>query len=240
MNETQAERRPPADDGGGAGRAAVVRTNLLAGLGSIADVAAVAQLITSGSRGWIFVAGLLAVLAGVVGLLHLIGQPVGVPAIVMIILIVTGAGVAGAMIEQHLDEPPTGAAAATVTVTGAGEVLREAEATLEDQDYLDAETGRIGDVRPNASDVYYVSPYRALWTAGGGALPITTVDGRPDRAACADALATRDHGQVEVGRMKAGDWACARTDEDNLLAIQIRAVPEGDAALKISYVVWRG
>ncbi|MGW5157739.1 hypothetical protein ACWEPN_19875 [Nonomuraea wenchangensis] len=235
MSETQAERRPPADDGGGAGRAAVVRTNLLAGLGSIADVAAVAQLITSGSRGWIFVAGLLAVLAGVVGLLHLIGQPAGVPAIVMIILIVTGAGVAGAMIEQHLNEPSAGA-----TATRTGEVLREAEATLKDQDYLDAETGRIGDVRPNASDVYYVSPYRALWTAGGGALPITTVDGRPDRAACADALATRDHGQVEVGRMKAGDWACARTDEDNLLAIQIRAVPEGDAALKISYVVWRG
>ncbi|WP_030455532.1 hypothetical protein [Herbidospora cretacea] len=211
-------------------------TVVLAGLGAVADVAAVAQLVTSGSREGILVAGLLAVLSGVIGLIVLSGRPLGVPGFVMIALIVSGAGVAGAMIEKILNEPAAAAASAPVTP---GKPLREGEATLKDQDYLDAETGMIGEVRPNASDVWYVSPYRSLWTAGGGALPITAVEGVPDSAACADALAVRDYALVEVGTMKAGGWACARTAEDNLLAIQIREVPEGDEPLRISYVVWR-
>lgn len=246
----------------GAARGAVWRTNVLVGLGSVADIAAVAQLVTSGSRQGVFVAGLLAILAGLLGLIQLLGRPVGLRAMVMVLLIGTGAGVTGAMVGQYLSEPadvtsaaapsspgpgtptPAGAASAprpTPSATTSGEVLREAEASLKDQDYLDVETGRIGEVRPNASDLWYVSPYRALWTAGGGALPITPVDveGRPDSAACADALATRDYDMVEVGKMKAGGWACARTAEDNLLAVQIRAVPVGDAPLEISYVVWR-
>ncbi|GAB1818604.1 hypothetical protein [Herbidospora sp. RD11066] len=54
-----------------------------------------------------------------------------------------------------------------------------------------------------------------------------------------DALATRGYDHVEVGKMKAGDWARARTAEDNVVAVQIHAVPEGDAPLTISYVAWR-
>ncbi|MER6178406.1 hypothetical protein [Streptosporangium sp. NPDC001681] len=256
----------------GAARGAVWRTNILVGLGSVADIAAVAQLITSGSRQGVFVAGLLAILAGLLGLIQLLGRPVGLRAMVMVLLVGVGAGVTGAMAEQYLNEPadvplaavassspspsssgsgtptPAGTASAprptpsaTTSSLTAGEVLREAEVSLKDQDYLDAETGRIGVVQPGASDLWYVSPYRSLWTAGGGALPITPIDieGRPDSAACADALAARDYDLVEVGKMKAGGWACARTAEDNLLAVQIRAVPVGDAPLEISYVVWR-
>ncbi|WP_326642327.1 hypothetical protein OG884_04190 [Streptosporangium sp. NBC_01755] len=299
MNDAGTESHSSTDTAdSGTARGAVWRTNILVGLGSVADIAAVTQLITSGSRQGILVAGLLSVLAGLLGLIQLFGRPVGLRAMMMVILIGTGAGVTGAMIEQYLNEPADVTSAATAhsspspsssgipTPAGttpaprptpsaprltpsaprltpsaprltpsaprltpsdttspltAGEVLYEAEVSLKDQDYLDAETGKIGEVRPNVSDLWYVSPYRALWTAGGGALPITPIDidGRPDSAACADALATHDYGMVEVGKMKAGDWACARTAEDNLLAVQVRAVPVGDAPLEISYVVWR-
>ncbi|MFI6458665.1 hypothetical protein ACIBF6_44860 [Streptosporangium amethystogenes] len=263
MNDAGTESHSSTDTAdSGTARGAVWRTNVLVGLGSVADIAAVAQLITSGSRQGVFVAGLLAILAGLLGLIQLLGRPVGLRAMVMVLLIGTGAGVTGAMVGQYLNEPAdvTSAAALsspgpgapksagtaptprpTPSATTSGEVLREAEASLKDQDYLDAETGKIGVVQPGASDLWYVSPYRSLWTAGGGALPITPIDieGRPDSAACADALAARDYDLVEVGKMKAGDWACARTAEDNLLAVQIRAVPEGDVPLEISYVVWR-
>ncbi|MEV4471346.1 hypothetical protein [Nonomuraea sp. NPDC049504] len=260
---------PSADAGGD--RGSPRWTNLLVGLGSIADLAAVAQLVTSGARQWILVAGLLAVLAGVLGLIQLVGQPIGRRAMVMVVLVGTGAGVTGAMIGQFFGESPeaekypaaagspgpsgaggtpspgTGsasgpAAAATagaVASVASGQVLRQGAASLKDQDYLDAETGKIGEVRPGASDVVYVGPYRELWTAGGGALPITPVEGRPDAAACAAALQVRDYDMVVIGDMKAGAWACARTVEDNLLAVQIRAVPEGDVPLEIAYTVWQ-
>ncbi|MGW4642318.1 hypothetical protein ACWEN6_27650 [Sphaerisporangium sp. NPDC004334] len=268
MGEAETRRRsrtaaPPS----GTGRTAVRMTSVLAGFGFVADAAAVAQLITSGPRQGILVAGVLAVVAGLLGLIPLFGRPIGFRAIFMIALTVSGAGVTGAMIEKYLDEPPASVAAPSASGTPdaaargpgptpdttpstsaapptatpsprPGDVLRQGEATLKDQDYLDAETGRIGEVQPRASDVWYVGPYRSLWTAGGGALPITPVEGRPDGAACADALATHDYDLVEVGTMKAGDWACARTAEGNLLAIRITAVPVGDAPLKISYVVW--
>ncbi|GIH29295.1 hypothetical protein Aph01nite_76050 [Acrocarpospora phusangensis] len=273
MNATETEPRAPEQDEN-AGRGALRRATALAGLGSIADVAAVAQLVTSGSQQGILVAGLLSVLAGLLGLLQLIGRPIGFRAMVMVALIAIGAGVTGAMIPQFLDEPqavaaapssppdkpaattpsptpstPTPGASTPGTPTPSalaegtpapGEVLREAEATMRDQDYLDVESGKIGVVDPATSDLWYVSPYRSLWTAGGGEYPITTVDGRPGPAGCADAVATRDYDLVEVGKMRAGDWACARTAEGNLVGVRILAVPAGDAPLKISYVVWSG
>ncbi|WP_165900870.1 hypothetical protein [Microbispora triticiradicis] len=283
MDDTEAETPSSTDAGHTSTGRGAWRANVLAGLGSVADITAIAQLIVSGSRQWIFVAGLLSILAGLLGFIQLFRRPIGVRAMVMVLLIGTGAAVTGATTEQYLNEraagsassadaassspssssaPPSSAGDAasvgappssgTTPAPGAtptpsvatplpttGQVLHEAKASLKDQDYLDAETGMIGEVRPRASDVWYVSPYRELWTAGGGALPITRVDGRPDAGKCADALTTRDYDLVEVGEMKAGDWACARTAEGNLLAVQISAVPTGDAPLEISYVVWQ-
>ncbi|MBG0831721.1 hypothetical protein HS041_28765 [Planomonospora sp. ID67723] len=277
--ETQQSAVPEQDDGPDKGAAR--RAAALAGVGSIADMAAIAQLVTTESRHGILVAGLLSVLAGTLGLIQLHGQPMRMPAMVMVALIAVGAGLTGVMIERYRADAVAGgspSAAAPVngatgpaafteasrgptvpspspspdssrgtsaTATGptpsasAGEVIHEAEASLRDQDYLDVESGRIGTITPATSDLWYVSPYRSLWTAGGGKRPITTVDVRPGPAECARALAARDYDQVEVGTMAAGDWACARTAEGNLVAIQFPVIPTGDAPLKISYIVWR-
>ncbi|GAA0923485.1 hypothetical protein [Nonomuraea longicatena] len=299
---------PDAEQDGGSGRGAVRRATALAGLGSVADVAALAQLLTTESRHGVLVAGLLSVLAGTLGLVQLYGRPVRLRAGVMVALIAVGSGLTGAMIEHYRAEaapvpppaaatplpsspsvtpsplspspsvtpsplspspsvtpsplspspsvtpPPAPSSTATVsrgatasrgaavptarTSPSGGEVLREAEAALRDQDYLDVESGAIGTIDPAASDLWYVSPYRALWTAGGGRYPITPVDAHPGPAACARALKARRYDQVAVGERAPGDWACARTAEGNLVAIRFPAIPAADAPLKISYIVW--
>ncbi|MCK2218688.1 hypothetical protein MF672_033565 [Actinomadura sp. ATCC 31491] len=95
---------------------------------------------------------------------------------------------------------------------------------------------------PGSSDLWYVSPYRELWTAGGGAEPIAPVRRRPTAASCAAELRTRQYQQVAMADMKAGGWACARTAEHNVVAVRIAAIPpRGDenAPLDISYTVWQ-
>ncbi|GLW12766.1 hypothetical protein Misp01_78940 [Microtetraspora sp. NBRC 13810] len=269
---TETQSRAPSEQDDESGRGAVRRATALAGLGSVADVAAIAQLVTTESRHGVLVAGLLSVLAGTLGLIQLYGRPVQLRAMVMVALIAVGAGLTGAMIQQYRVDagaegtpaastatpaasttpPPTPTPTPSAPTAGApttvprptasppaGGVIREAEASLRDQDYLDVETGRIGTIDPAASDLWYVSPYRSLWTAGGGEYPITTVEARPDSAGCARELAARDYDQVEVGRLTPGSWACARTAEGNLVAIRFSAIPTGDAPLRISYIVWR-
>ncbi|MEU6791072.1 hypothetical protein ABZ907_05190 [Nonomuraea wenchangensis] len=265
MDTTERLAHASGEQDGEPGRGAVRRATALAGLGSVADVAAVAQLLTTESRQGVMVAGLLSVLTGTLGLIQLYGRPVRVRAMVMVALIAVGSGLVGAMAQRYYADataapPPQAADVAadpatmpprpTPTLTpspsvssspspSAGEKIREAEATLRDQDYLDVESGRIGTVVPGVSDLWYVSPYRSLWTAGGGEYPITPVDARPDADACARALAARDYDQVELGKMRPGAWACARTAEGNLAGIRFPVIPaNSDAPLTISYVVW--
>ncbi|MFF0772132.1 hypothetical protein ACFYUK_24820 [Nonomuraea wenchangensis] len=261
MDTTERLAHPSGDQDGEPGRGAVRRATALAGLGSVADVAAVAQLLTTESRQGVMVAGLLSVLTGTLGLIQLYGRPVRVRALVMVALIAVGSGLVGAMAQRYYADataapPPQAAGVAADPATtpprptptpsaspssspSAGGKIREAEATLRDQDYLDVESGRIGTVVPGVSDLWYVSPYRSLWTAGGGEYPITPVDARPDADACAQALAARDYDQVELGRMRPGAWACARTAEGNLVGIRFPVIPaNSDAPLTISYVVW--
>ncbi|GAA1782939.1 hypothetical protein GCM10009682_01260 [Luedemannella flava] len=252
----------------------VKRATALAGLSSVADIAAVAQLLTTGSRIGVLVAGLLSVLAGFLGLVHLHGRPVGRRALLMALLITIGAGTSGAVLDRYwtggpvtaatghggqASGEPTGTGVATPTLmatsgaadtTGApsttpavdppskGAVLRTAVVTLQDQDYLDAETGMIGEVRPGA-DLWWVADGRELWTAVGGKYPITRISAKPDLRGCVAELESHDYDLIEVGQMRAGDWACARSAEGNVIAIQIRAVPGGDAPLTISYTVWQ-
>jgi hypothetical protein len=40
---------------------------------------------------------------------------------------------------------------------------------------------------------------------------------------------------AEIGEMRSGDWACARTSEGNVVAIEVRTVPTGEAP----YTVWQ-
>ncbi|MFC7587844.1 hypothetical protein ACFQYP_32310 [Nonomuraea antimicrobica] len=134
--------------------------------------------------------------------------------------------------------PSSGTSPSTAASPKDGEKIREGEASLRDQDYLDVESGRTGTIDPATSDLWYVSPYRSLWTAGGGEYPITPVDARPGPDDCAQALTAREYDQVEVGKLAPGDWACARTAEGNLVGIRFPAIPTGDAPLKISYTVW--
>jgi hypothetical protein len=195
-------------------------------------------------------------------LTQLIGRPVGVRAFALTALIAVGAGTAGAITDQYwtTQDGPSGPPQAVATPAGQTEVpttqapttqapatqaaaaprqqLRVGEAKLKDQDYLDVETGLIGEVR-QGSDLWWVGGYRELWTAGGGALPITRVDGRPDFTACNAQLATHDYDLVKVGEMRAGDWVCAHTAEGNTVAVQIRTVPKGSTPLAISYTVWQ-
>ncbi|MER5263133.1 hypothetical protein ABTZ99_13795 [Actinosynnema sp. NPDC002837] len=260
----QAEQAAPPEP---SSRAVTRRATALAGLGSVADVAAVAQLVTTGSASGVLVAGLLSVLAGFLGLVQLAGRPVGRGAAAMALVIAIGAGMAGAAVQAYwtgggTTTPPSTTAATTkahptttaststgaatpgsastapVTTAGSGEVVRTGTASLRDQDYLDVETGVIGEVKPGASDLWYVGGYRELWTAGGGEQPIAPITGQPDAAACADELARRGYDQVAIGPMSPGAWVCARTAEDNVVAVQVTAIPTGDQPLAITYTVW--
>src|SRR5438045_1996358 len=82
-------------------RASVRRATALAGLSSVADVAAVAQLLTTGSRLGVLVAGLLSILAGFLGLSQLVGRPVGLRVLLMALLIAIGSVTAGAVTDQY-------------------------------------------------------------------------------------------------------------------------------------------
>lgn len=262
MSRSPAPEAAQAAPPGPQSRVVARRATALAGLSSVADVAAIAQLVTTGSDTGVLVAGLLSVLAGFLGLIQLTGRPVGWSASAMALLIAIGGGMTGAAVHGYwvgsgssTATPGTTTSAAvpstttarsngsaaegsTVTTVASGEVVRTETVSLRDQDYLDVETGAIGEVRPGASDLWYVGGYRELWTAGGGELPIAPIAGRPDPAACADELARRSYDQVAIGPMSPGSWVCARTAEDNVVAVQVTTVPTGDAPLVITYTVW--
>ncbi|MCC8242811.1 hypothetical protein [Saccharothrix luteola] len=260
MSHTQTPdtgRAEPEQTGSAAGRATV-----LAGVGSVADVAAVAQLATTGANTGVLVTGLLSVLAGFLGLVA--GRPTRRRATLMTMVVAVGAGMAGAALHGYWVDASaertgttttaatsttasrsSGSVAATSSTTSAtttvasGSVIRTESVTLRDQDYLDVETGRIGEVEPGASDLWYVGPYRELWTSGGGELPITPIAGQPDATACTDELGRRSYDQVSIGQLAPGAWICARTAEDNVVAVQVTAVPTGDDPLAITYTVWQ-
>jgi hypothetical protein len=248
-------------------RAVVRRTIALASVSSVADVAAVAQLVTTGSGTGVLVASLLSVLAGFLGILQLSGRPVGGRTFAMALLIAIGSGTSGAVLygywtsgavkgdmtagtttstirqgESTSSVSTTGAslitAAPSTTEASSGAVLRTDTASLRDHDYLDVETGAIGEVRPNTSDLWYVGDYRELWTAGGGELPITPVEFQPDFIACSRELAKKSYDYVPVGDLRLGEWVCVQTAERNLVAVHVNAVPGKDEALSISYTVW--
>ncbi|MEU4446773.1 hypothetical protein AB0K14_25915 [Actinosynnema sp. NPDC050801] len=246
-------------------RSTARRATVLAGLGSVADVAAVAQLTTTGADTGVLVTGLLSVLAGFLGLLT--GRPARGRAALMALLIAVGAGMTGAAFHGYWVDaatdrsrsagtpatttgsttttasrasgPVSGTSSATNATVASGAVIRTETVSLRDQDYLDVETGRIGEVEPGASDLWYVGPYRELWTSGGGQLPIAPIATQPDAAACADELARRSYDQVSIGQQRPGAWICARTAEDNVVAVQVTAVPAGDDPLVIAYTVWQ-
>lgn len=244
-------------------RSAARRTTVLASLGSVADVAAVAQLATTGADTGVLVTGLLSVLAGFLGLLT--GRLTRGRAVLMALLIAVGGGMTGAGFHGYWVDATTarsqstGTAATTApttasrssssvaatssptnpTIVASGAVIRTETVSLRDQDYLDVETGRIGEIKPGESDLWYVSPYRALWTSGGGQLPITPIAGQPDAAACAAELTRRSYDQVSIGQMRPGEWICARTAENNVVAVQVTAIPTGDDPLAIAYTVWQ-
>ncbi|MET8867218.1 hypothetical protein ABZW11_30100 [Nonomuraea sp. NPDC004580] len=137
---------------------------------------------------------------------------------------------------------PTASPAGETSAAVPGTVLHEDQVSLMDQDYLDVESGTIGEIIPDSSDLWYVSPYRALWTSGGGAQPITPVSREPTAKSCEAALKKRTYDQIAMADMKAGGWACALTVEGNLVGIQIRSIPPiGDekAPLNFSYTVWQ-
>ncbi|MEU4328450.1 hypothetical protein [Nonomuraea dietziae] len=89
-------------------------TVLFTGLGVIADTAAVAQLVTSGSVTGILVTGLLAALLGFVLLLRRLGEPLRVGDLLLALLIAVGSGTAGAAMDRLLTTPGSGVAAAPV------------------------------------------------------------------------------------------------------------------------------
>lgn len=137
---------------------------------------------------------------------------------------------------------PTDSPAGETSAAASGTVLHEGRVSLMDQDYLDVESGKIGEIIPNSSDLWYVSPYRALWTSGGGAQPITPVSGKPTAKSCEADLKKRTYDQIAMADMKAGGWACALTVEGNIVGIQIRSIPPiGDekAPLPLFYTVWQ-
>ncbi|MEV4067642.1 hypothetical protein [Nonomuraea dietziae] len=89
-------------------------TVLFTGLGVIADTAAVAQLVTSGSVTGILVTGLLAALLGFVLLLRRLGEPLRVGDLLLALLIAVGSGTAGAAMDRLVTTPASGVAAAPV------------------------------------------------------------------------------------------------------------------------------
>ncbi|MEU4550138.1 hypothetical protein [Nonomuraea dietziae] len=89
-------------------------TVLFTGLGVIADTAAVAQLVTSGSMTGILVTGLLAALLGFVLLLRRLGETLRAGDLLLALLIAVGSGTAGAAMDRLWTTPASGAAAAPV------------------------------------------------------------------------------------------------------------------------------
>ncbi|MCG5215768.1 hypothetical protein [Streptosporangium sp. KLBMP 9127] len=80
------------------------QTAALTALGVVADVAALAQLLVSGPQMGILVAGVLAALSGIGGLIRRFGEPIGPGALVMAALIAIGAGTAGVSAERLLSD----------------------------------------------------------------------------------------------------------------------------------------
>lgn len=235
--------------GGEDQRASGWKTKTLVGVGSVADVAAIAQLLTTGSDVGVLVTGLLAVLAGSWGLIQLAGRPLKRRAIIMVLLIAIGSGFTGIAMDRYWVRSATpGTAGTPIGMDGtpipggtrhsSGEVVRQAVAVLKDWDDLDVETGRIGALSPEIRDFWYLATFPALRT--GGDHPITPVEGRPDLRACTAKLATHTYQEIEINKMRPGDWACAKTSDGNVVAIEIRVPPsDGNDNLTIAYTVWQ-
>ncbi|MDH2424961.1 hypothetical protein [Sphaerisporangium sp. TRM90804] len=85
-------------------------TAAITGLGVVADVAAVAQLLTSRPLMGVLFTGLLAALIGLGGLVRHFGKPVGATAVVMATLIAVGSATAGAALGRLWDAPATATA----------------------------------------------------------------------------------------------------------------------------------
>lgn len=223
---------------------------LFTGLGLVADTAAVAQLAVSGSVTGILVTGLLAALLGFVLLLRRLGSALRIADLLVAVLIVVGAGTAGAAFDRLLTAPEASAAtpAAIPASSAGGEEVTvpatpspattatgEGQVTLADNDYLDLESGVVSEVNATA-DIVYNAPYTDLWTKGGGELRITPFDGTPTKAACAAQLQRRHYGSVDAEK---GAWYCLETTERNVAAVRVTDVSRPDGSVTVSYLVWK-